>query len=68
MEELRVQLTEIINNSELPAECIFYVFKDVFRDLQEQYISILNQKALAKMHTEVEDTFPQPQDIKEVNE
>lgn len=66
MEQLRRQLTDIINNSQLPAECIFYVFKDVFRDLQEQYVALLNTQALQQ--TEVEEIPPQPQDIKEVNE
>lgn len=48
MEELRKQLMELINNSKLPAECIFYTFKDVFRDLQEQYTEILRQAEAAK--------------------
>ena len=48
MEELRKQLTELINSSTLPAECIYYVYKDVFRDLQEQYTEILRQAEVAK--------------------
>ena len=65
MEQLRRQLTDIINNSQLPAECIFYVFKDVFRDLQEQYVALLNTQALQQ--NEVEEISPQPQDVEEVN-
>lgn len=64
MEQLRRQLTDIINNSQLPAECVFYVFKDVFRDLQEQYIALLNTQAMQKV--EVEEIPPQPQNIQEV--
>lgn len=47
MEELRKQLSDLINNCGLPAECIYYVYKDVFRDLQDQYREILAQKAEA---------------------
>lgn len=62
MEQLRRQLSEIINNSQLPAECIFYVFKDVFRDLQEQY------NALLKAQEQAGELASQPQKEKEVNE
>ena len=47
MEELRKQLSDLINNCGLPAECIYYIYKDVFRDLQDQYREILAQKAEA---------------------
>lgn len=67
MEQLREQLTNLINNSQLPAECVFYIFKDVFRDLQEQYAEILRQqRILQQQQTEVEEIPPQPQDRQEV--
>lgn len=47
MEELREQLSYLINNSQLPAECVYYVFKDVYRDLNDQYKLMLEQKKAA---------------------
>lgn len=47
MEELREQLSNLINNAQLPAECIYYVFKDVYRDLNDQYKLMLEQKKAA---------------------
>jgi hypothetical protein len=41
MEELKQQLTQVIINSKLPAECIYYIVKDVYRDLDNEYQRIL---------------------------
>ena len=60
MEELREQLSNLINNCELPAECIYYVYKDVFRDLQDQYNVILAKRAEAAKQQ------PTPQENEEV--
>lgn len=62
MEELRKQLSDLINNCGLPAECIYYIYKDVFRDLQAQYDAILKSRKQAA------EEQPAPQDLEEVNE
>lgn len=70
MEELRNELLEVINHSQLPAECIYYIFKDIFRDIQEQYTAMLQQaeaaKASAQRNIEVEEIPPQSQIGEEV--
>lgn len=37
MENFREQLVEIINTTQLPFECKFYVLKDVFNEVREVY-------------------------------
>lgn len=37
MEELKKQLIDICNSSELPLEAILYVTKDLWRDVQDTY-------------------------------
>ena len=61
MEELREQLSDLINNCALPAECIYYVYKDVFRDLQEQYNVILLKRAEAAKQ---QPTPPENEEVK----
>lgn len=41
MEELKEQLTQVIINSKLPAECIYYIVKDIYRDLNSEYQRML---------------------------
>ena len=41
MEELRKQLVEIINNSKLPFECVFYIVKDIYREVNDLYKDML---------------------------
>ena len=54
MEEFRKQLAEIINTSELPFEAKFYVLKDLFREVNDIYINLLQQKEKEK-EAEVEE-------------
>ena len=44
MEELRDKLINIINECNLPIEGIYYIFKDVFRELSDQYSVVLQKQ------------------------
>lgn len=44
MEEMREKIIEIFNDTQLPLEAKFYVFKDVFRDITEVYSNYLKTK------------------------
>lgn len=44
MEDLRDELINIINNSNLPIEGVYYIFKDVFRELTDQYSLVLKER------------------------
>lgn len=54
MEELRIQLAELINNSQLPFECKYYVLKDVFNEVNNLYRELLNQKGEETQDTDKE--------------
>ena len=45
MEEFRKQLIELVNDvsKRLPAEGVYYIFKDVYRDLCEDYKAYLQE-------------------------
>lgn len=58
MEDLRNKLIDIINECSLPIEGIYYIFKDVFRELSDQYSVILQkrkQEEIASQEKEKED-------------
>ena len=60
MEEFRQQIVNIFNNSDLPLDAKFYVFKDVFYEVNELYKQLLqNQKAMVE-DTPVEETTEEP--------
>lgn len=44
MEDLRDELINLINNSNLPIEGVYYIFKDVFRELTDQYSLVLKER------------------------
>ena len=46
MEELKNKLLQDCNESGLPLEAIYYLVKDVFRDVSDTYENILRQKEL----------------------
>lgn len=47
MEEFRTNLFYLINNSQLSIDAVYYVFKDVYRELDDTYKNYLRQKAAA---------------------
>ena len=52
MEELRDKLINIINECNLPIEGIYYIFKDVFRELSDQYSIVLLKERQEKISQE----------------
>ena len=49
MEELRDKLINMINECDLP---IYYIFKDVFRELSDQYSVVLQKQRQEKTSQE----------------
>ena len=47
MEEFKNNLLYLINNSGLSIDAVYYVFKDVYRDLDDTYKNFLKQRAAA---------------------
>ena len=43
MEELRKKIAQDVNESKLPLDCIYYLLKDLFRDIEMQYSSYIQQ-------------------------
>lgn len=41
MEELKQQLIQVIGNCKLPAECVYYIVKDIYRDIDIEYQRLL---------------------------
>lgn len=52
MEELRDKLINMINECNLPIEGIYYIFKDVFRELSDQYSIVLQKQRQEKISQE----------------
>lgn len=52
MEELKNKLLQDCNESGLPLEAIYYLVKDLYRDVSDTYERILNQR----MEEETEDS------------
>ena len=43
-EELKIQLFNLVNNSELPFSSVYYIFKDFMQSLTESYDRIINEE------------------------
>jgi hypothetical protein len=52
MEELKQQLIDLCNNSGLPLEAIYFVTKDVWRDVEATLRSAQEKQAAAKEEKE----------------
>ena len=44
MDKLKKQLLQLVNNSELPLEAVYYVIKDLYRDVVEVYDKMLQEQ------------------------
>lgn len=44
MEELKKKIVQDMNESKLPLDCIYYLLKDLFRDLEAQYYMTMQQQ------------------------
>jgi hypothetical protein len=43
MEEFRKKLIDVINESHLPFEATYYIVKDVYRDVADNYENLLKE-------------------------
>ena len=44
LEKLRKKISEDIINSHLKIDCVYYVLKDIFREIEETYYLYLKQE------------------------
>lgn len=49
MEKFKQDLVNVINNTTLPPECIYFVIKDIYRDVLEQYKEVQKQIAAGQV-------------------
>lgn len=49
MEKFKQDLIKVINNTKLPPECIYFVVKDIYRDVLEQYKEVQKQIAAGQV-------------------
>jgi hypothetical protein len=71
MEEFKNNLLYVINNSKLPIDATYYVFKDVFRELDDAYKTYLRRAAAAQeaqAQANAEQAAPAPQESEKVEE
>ena len=52
MEELKQKLLQVVNESDLPLEAIYYVSKDFFRDVDSAYKDFLQHKMQQQLNME----------------
>lgn len=45
-DDLKIKLTNLINESELPVAAIYYILKDIFHNVENFYIGYLNEKKI----------------------
>ena len=54
MEQLKQKLLQMVNDSNLPLEAIYYVCKDFFRDVDDTYKQFLIQQSKKEQEKETE--------------
>lgn len=64
MEQLKQQLLQLVNQSNLPLEAIYYVVKDFYRDVDDAYRQALQQQ-MAQAKAAQEAALAQPEEKKE---
>lgn len=52
MEELKQNIMNDISNSKLPADCLYYLLKDIYRDYEIAYMNYLAQEKVKKQEKE----------------
>lgn len=67
MEQLKQQLLQLVNNSQLPLEAIYYVVKDFYRDVDDAYKQALQQQ-IAQAKAAQQAALENKEEQKEENE
>lgn len=67
MEQLKQQLLQLVNNSQLPLEAIYYVVKDFYRDVDDAYRQALQQQ-IAQVKAAQQAALENKEEQKEENE
>ena len=61
IEEFRNNLLNLVNNSGLPAGIVYYMYKDIGKEIENAYYSVLNSESLKKEPESIEDKENIPQ-------
>ena len=56
MDELRQTIVTAVNNSNLPMDAVYYVMKDIWRDVYEMHENALKNTASSKTESTSETT------------
>lgn len=48
-DDLKIKMTDLINESELPVAATYYILKDIFHNLENFYIGYLNEKKIKQV-------------------
>lgn len=67
MEQLKQQLLQLVNTSNLPLEAIYYVVKDFYRDVDDAYRQALQQQ-IAQAKAAQQAALENKEEQKEENE
>ncbi len=67
MEQLKQQLLQLVNASNLPLEAIYYVVKDFYRDVDDAYRQALQQQ-IAQAKAAQQAALENKEEQKEENE
>ena len=67
MEQLKQQLLQLVNTSNLPLEAIYYVVKDFYRDVDDAYRQALQQQ-IAQAKAAQQAALENEEEQKEENE
>lgn len=54
-EKLRNALYAIVNESKLPIANVYFVYKDVFKDLEELYENVINKELVGQQEEQKEE-------------
>lgn len=69
IENLRKDIYEVVNNSQLPLGIVYFIFKDIFSDVTSAYQNAVMQEMQAMQQAELEkakaDEAPEAEDTVE---
>ena len=62
-EIFRQSIKNYIQNSEFDIGVVYYVFKDLFRDIENTYYATLNKEAVAQAQVQKEHPEPEKEEV-----
>ncbi len=65
IEEFRSNLLNLVNNSGLPAAMVYYIYKDIGKEVENAYYSVLNAEAPVEQEYSDPSMKPDPDQMPE---